>query len=149
MSKTYRDTSEKSQPKLGIIRRTLSYIDKEMYLILYKSLVRPHIEHGSNVWSVIYKKGAKQIENVQRRATRILPILRNLTYSKRLKHLGLPSLEYKRLRSDIIETYKIMNDIDCVDKNKVLPTRNSNTRGHHQKIYKKRSRINVRKYSFT
>ena len=37
-----------------------------MFLTLFKSIVRPHLEYGSNVWSVIYKKKAIQIENVEK-----------------------------------------------------------------------------------
>ena len=43
-----------------------------MFLTLFKRIVRPHLEYGSNVWSVIYKKEAIQIENVQRRATKLV-----------------------------------------------------------------------------
>ena len=41
---------------LGIIFRTFSYMDTEMFLSLYKSMVRPHIEYATQVWSPIYKK---------------------------------------------------------------------------------------------
>ena len=48
---------KKANKKLGIINRTFNYImDKEMFLVLYKSLVGPHLEYGSVVWSVINKK---------------------------------------------------------------------------------------------
>jgi hypothetical protein len=46
-----------------------------MFLTLFKSIVGPHLEHGSNVWSVIYKKEAMQIENLQRRATTLVKII--------------------------------------------------------------------------
>ena len=36
-----------------------------MFTTLYKSIVRPHLEYGSNIWSVMHKKEAIQIENVQ------------------------------------------------------------------------------------
>jgi hypothetical protein len=42
-------------------------MDKDMFLTVFKSIVRPHLEYGSSVWSVIYKKEAIQLENVQRR----------------------------------------------------------------------------------
>ena len=45
-------------------------MDKEMFLPLYKSVVRPHLEYGSNIWSIIYQQNAIQIENVQRRASK-------------------------------------------------------------------------------
>ena len=41
---------------LGIIFRTLTYIDQEMFLDLYKSIVRPHLEYATPVWSSLYKK---------------------------------------------------------------------------------------------
>ena len=49
-------------------------MDKNMFTTLYKSIVRPHLEYGSNIWSVMYKKEAIQIENVQRRATKLSKI---------------------------------------------------------------------------
>ena len=140
---------KKANQKLGIIKRTFSFMDKEMFLTLYKSLVRPHLEYGSSVWSVIFKKDAIQLENVQRRATKLIPNISNLSYENRLKHLGIPSLQYRRLRADIIQTYKIQKEIDCVDKNKLFPPRISNTRGHQQKIFKTYSRTNIRKHSFS
>ena len=44
--------------------------------------------------------------------------LKELPYEARLKKLGLPSLEYRRLRSDVIEVYKILNQLDIVSINK-------------------------------
>jgi hypothetical protein len=61
---------------------------------LKESIVRPHLEYGSSVWSVIYKKEAIQLENVQRRATKLIKNIQHKTYTQRLKHLGLPSLHY-------------------------------------------------------
>ena len=41
---------------LGIIFRMFTYIDKEMFLNLFKSLVRPQLEYASSIWSTLYKK---------------------------------------------------------------------------------------------
>ena len=49
-------------------------MDKNMFTTLYKSIVRPHLEYGSNIWSVMHKKEAIQIKNVQRQATKIFNI---------------------------------------------------------------------------
>ena len=46
----------KANQRLGMIKRSFSYMDKEMFLTLFKSIVRPHLEYGRNVWYVIYKK---------------------------------------------------------------------------------------------
>jgi hypothetical protein len=49
------------------------------------------------------------IENIQRRATKLIPGLSDLSYEDRLRRLKLPSLSYRRSRGDMIEVYKIMS----------------------------------------
>ena len=57
-----------------------------------------------------------ELENVQRRATKLIPSLQNLTYSERLQNLNLPSLSYCHNHMDLIMTYKILNENVLVDK---------------------------------
>ena len=81
---------------IGLIFKTFTSMDKDMFLNLFKSLVRPHLEYASSVWSPQHKKDMIAIENVQRRATRMLPTrmlpcLKGKTYLERLKILGLPN----------------------------------------------------------
>ena len=83
---------------LGIIFRTFSYIDKEMFLKLFKSFVRPHLEYASPIWSPLYKKDKISIENVQRRGIRLVKSLKGLPYETILRELGLPTLQYRRER---------------------------------------------------
>ena len=62
---------------------------------------------------------------------------KDLTYPERLKKLSLPSLEYRRERSDLIQVYKILNGIDKVEKDKLFTMATYQaTRGHPMKIYK-------------
>jgi hypothetical protein len=49
----------------------------------------------------------------------------------------------------MIETYKILNNIDKVQYEQILPLNQTTTRGHSKKLYKKNCRTNVRKYSFS
>ena len=65
---------------LGLIFRSLIYIDKVMFLNLYKSLVRPHLEYVTEV-----QKDNITLENVQRRATRLVNSLSGRTYEDRFK----------------------------------------------------------------
>ena len=88
---------KKTNRNLGIsFKRSFSYIDKPIVLNLYKALVRPHLEYASTVWTVIYNKDCIAIENVQRRATRLVQGVRNLNYTERMTELGLPSIQYRR-----------------------------------------------------
>ena len=63
-----------------------------MYMFLYKALVRPHLESNNVIWAPKYKKDVELLEQVQRRATKQVPGLRDMEYSDRLKHLKLPTL---------------------------------------------------------
>jgi len=65
----------KANKMLGIIRRCFKFLDKESFLYLYKSIVRPHQEYGNIIWypKLLYQSAA--IERVQRRATKMIPKL--------------------------------------------------------------------------
>ena len=47
-----------------------------------------------------------------------MPELRNLTYEKRLCALGLTTLEERRTRGDMIETYKLITNKEDINPNK-------------------------------
>ena len=74
------------------------------------SMVRPHLEYGNIIWGPHFKQDMKAIERAQKRATRMIPTLKDRRYTERLKALDLPSLEYRRKRGDMIMYYKIMTD---------------------------------------
>ncbi len=94
---------------LGMIKNSFSYLDTNSMKLLFTSLVRPRLEYAAPIWNLssIGIGKIKQIENIQRRATKI-PELKGLSYTDRLFALNLPSLEKRRLRGDLIEFFKIM-----------------------------------------
>ena len=94
-----------------MVRRSYTFLDKDTLLKLFKSLVRPHLEYAHSVWPVTYKKDMTLIENVQRRATRMVPELKGLEYEERLCALKLPSMAYRRIRGDVIEAYKYTHNM--------------------------------------
>ena len=140
---------------LGAIRRGFSYLNETTLLQLYTSLVRPHLEYANPVWSPRYIRDINSIENVQRRATKMIPDIRDLSYEDRLKHLKLPSLAYRRIRGDMIETFKILNNIYDNKVSKFLPLHRDKVanplkiRGHSKKLHKKKHSIKLRKQFFS
>ena len=90
---------------LGIIKRNFSFINRDIFIKLYRSLVRPHLEYGQCIWSPYLIHCKKEIEKVQRRATKIVPGMNNLSYEERLIKLKLSSLNYRRMRGDLIQKY--------------------------------------------
>ena len=53
------------------------------------------------------------LEKIQRRATKLIPGLRDLSYEER----GLTTLETRRLRGDQIEVFKILKGYENIDSN--------------------------------
>ena len=92
---------------LGLIKRSFVLWIKVL-LCLYKSLVRSHLNYGDLIRFPVLKKHIRMIENVQRRAIRILSTLRHLSYSERLQELNLTTLLYRRRRADLIQVFKII-----------------------------------------
>ena len=137
---------------LGLIKRSFNHMDKDMILILYKSLIRPNLEYGSAIRSTHYKKESTKLENIQKRATKILPEMKNKSYTERVRSLGLPSLEYRRLRSDVIQAFEIHKNLDRLDATKLFPKPMNplrlTSRRHTFKLYKPQCRTNIRKFSF-
>ena len=48
---------------------------------------------------------------VQKRATKLVTLLKKLPYKERLLQLNLHTLKYRRLRGDMIQVYKIIHDM--------------------------------------
>ena len=104
----------KRNSTMGLIRRTMEYMDEENFRLLYTALVRPHLEYANGVWSPYLKKKQQHTtatENAQRRATRLVPGLSKLSYKERLRRLRLPTLSYRRYRGDMIEVFKITHGL--------------------------------------
>ena len=79
-------------------------------MLLYKSLIRPHLEYANVIWYTKYK--SISVKRVQRRATKLLIETRHMTYTQRLEYLELLSLWYKRLSGDMTQVLKIIKGID-------------------------------------
>ena len=76
--------------------------------------------------------------------------IRHLNYSDRIRELGLPSLQYRRTRADLIEVFKILNGIDNCDKTQLFHTQPlQRTRGNSQKLFKCQFRLDLRKHFFS
>ena len=140
----------KANQIVGLIRRSFRFLDSDTFVLLFKALVRPHLEYACSVWCPHFKKDIDLLENVQRRASKMLPGLREKSYEERLRTLKLPTLRYRRLRGDMIEVYKICHEIyDRRVTGGFLPySDNVNTRGNSFKLAKRRCRLDIRKFSF-
>jgi len=110
-------TAKKAWSVLGMVKRHFKVIDKEDFMVLYKTYIRPHLEYQYcvQIWSPHLKKDIECLERIQRRPTKLVKGLKQKSYQEWLKILGLHSLQQRRLRGDLIETYKILTGKECVN----------------------------------
>ena len=142
--------ASKGNQILGLIRRNITYKGKKLIIPLYKAIVRPHLEYCIQAWRPYRKKDIDTLERIQRRATKMIPELRDLNYEERLKECGLTTLETRRLRGDHIEVFKILNWYENIDRNTFFSLKkDSRTRGHEVKLVKDQCRLDIRKHSFS
>ena len=150
-SKHVSNKISKANSVLGLIKRNFDLLPPKAFLLLYISLVRPHLEYAVCVW-MPYEKGIiEAIEKIQIRATKLIKKYNKLSYDQRLKLLELPTLLYRRIRGDMIQVFKMV----CMNEglSETFPIFHrpsySFTRGHKFKLVKSNFKLNIRKYYFT
>ena len=144
---THMSAAVKKGSILGLIKRSFVALDEDTLPLLFTSMVRPHLEYANIIWGPHFIGDIRAVERVQKRATKLIPILRNVPYRERLKNL--PSLEYRRKRGDMITYYKIMNGKVNIGLNNFFLLNKRNTRVHNLKILKnRRATKQVRQQSF-
>ena len=120
---------------LGVVHRQFRDLDRKSFPIIYKGFIRLHLEYAIQSWCPYQKGDIEHLEKVQRKATRLFFIVkgyRYLPYEKRLRKLGLTTLQTRRLRGDLIETFKIITAKEQVNRETFFQLYRSvyDTRGH-------------------
>ena len=77
--------------------------------------IRPILEYNSIIWNPTEIYLIDLIENVQRHFTKNIPSLANLSYKERLSRLNLEPLELRRLHFDLVNYFKILNNLSSLD----------------------------------
>ena len=140
--------TKKASKLLALIRRTFVHLDEKILPLLYTAIVRPHLEFCNTIWHPLWKKDKEMLEDIQRRATRMIPEMKEKTYEERLKALNIPSLYYRRARGDMIECFKYLTGIYKVPTD-FIPLDTNRTRGHSLKLKKQSAKKHVRCNAFS
>jgi len=69
-----------------------NFMDKSIFL-LYKAMVRPHLEYANSVPCPFKKWDIENIEKVQKKGIKLIISLKKLPYLERLRQLKLPTLK--------------------------------------------------------
>ena len=138
----------KANQTMGMIRCAFTFMDEDMFVYLFKAFVHSLLEYANAVWNPHKAKDINAVESLQRRATKLIPNLKDLTYTERLQTLKLPTLIYRRTRGDMIETYKILK-IYNENVTPVIKLNAATTRGNRLKMLWFRPNKDIRKFAFT
>ena len=141
----------KANRVLAVTRRTFDTIDATTFKYIFKGLVRPHLEYAAPIWSPHDDNLKEQIENVQRRATKLIPAISHLDYPDRLKALKMPTLAYRRVRGDMIQVYKLLNGKYDTSLPQFLTLSHNKEKGlnrHNLDLYLHNCSKDIKKYCF-
>jgi len=113
-------------------------------------MVRPHLEYVNSVWCPHELGDIKEIEKVQKRATKLVINLKKISYTNRLQRLKLRSLKYRRLRGDMMEVFKMTHNTYDPDVSlKLEYNLGCSTRGNKYKLLNCTFCHDLRKYYFS
>jgi ribonuclease P/MRP protein subunit RPP40 len=108
---------KKANSVLGQMSRSFHFRDRNVWIRLYKTFVRPHLELCVQAWSPWYVKDCDLLESVQKRAVNMVIGLRATNYDDKLRELKLPSLKARRTRGDMIQVWKYLHGANLGGEN--------------------------------
>jgi hypothetical protein len=147
----------KANNMIATLRRTFTYWNKQIFLKLYCTFVRPHLEYCVQAWNPSLKKDIAKLEKIQRRATKLIPEIRKKSYEERLRYLGLTTLEKRRERGDVIQYFKFhsgINKISWYNGNRLMVSGRGDgpaagVRGNHHRIARQLTTVEARRNFIT
>jgi hypothetical protein len=107
----------KATQRVGVFFRGFSSRHPALMKKAFITYIRPTLEFNSNIWNPTKKYFIDKLENIQRRFTKRVHSLSHLSYLDRLKALKLEPLELRRLKFDLIQYFKVLNNFTCIVPN--------------------------------
>ena len=133
-----------------------SFSSKNIWILLraYLTFVRPLLEYGSIIWNPQFSQDKTSVESVQRYYTKKMFQRCNIpftSYEDRLYKINLKTLEYRRMETDLIMVYKILNNIVDIRQEDFFEMYVStyNTRRHKLCITNSTPKTELEKSSFS
>ncbi len=96
---------------LFYLKRSLAAFTSSIFLPLYKTFIRPHLEYAIHATHPILFRYAEALEKVQKLALKFVKDFRHVPYEAALMQLRLFSLTHRRIRGDLIPVFKITHGL--------------------------------------
>ena len=107
-----RSVAAKAKWKFSALKQSFTSRNQQMWEILWKTHIRPHLEHAIQAWSPHMKAGIDVLERVQRAVTKHIGGMNGLTYEQRL---SWTTLEQRRVRGCLILIYQLLYENAAVN----------------------------------
>ena len=135
---------------LGIIKRNFRHLTIATFVLLYKTMVRCHLDYCCSDWAPYKKSDIEALEKVQKKATKILPSLRHISYPNHLTVCKLTTLPCRQIRGDMIELYKIVSGkYDSAITPTLITSDTHKTKGNDLRLQKSCLKYDMHKFYFT
>ena len=122
----------KANQRIHMIRRCFTGLNENKVTTIFKSIIRPGLEYASITWNPWLKKDKRALENIQNRVKRLSN-----------KDLQLESLESRRRRTDLVETYKFVTGKYKTKTSRIFKQPHRTLRGHCLKLFKPPAKTEV------
>ncbi len=135
---------------LFYLTRPFAALTSSIFLPLYKTFIRPHLEYAIQATHPILCRDAEALEKVQKLALKFVKGLRHVPYEAALKQLRLFYLTHRQIRGDLIAMFKITHGLleFPMASTFVYPTRQG-LGGHAFKFHQQRCCTRRRQFAFT
>jgi hypothetical protein len=118
--------------------------DVDFLLKMYEIYVRPIVESSSPVWSPYLKKDIDLVEKVQRRFTKRVPGMSDLSYEQRLTSLNMYSLMHRRIIADLVLTFNIIRNSSSLRFDDFFAyASQTHSRSHHLRLQLPKNMTNI------
>ena len=125
----------KAKQRIYLIFKSFTTRNINVLDFAYKTYILPIVDYCSNVWCPSKLGDIDRLEKIQRYFTKRLQGLWNIPYCNKLQICCLPSLEQRRLYSDLVLCFKIVHKLIALDfDNFFVLDPNTRTRGHNFKL---------------
>ncbi len=140
----------KAKSRCYLLLKSFRNRNIRLMVFAFKVYVLPLLDYCSTIWCPYKLNDIDRIEAVQRSFTKKLEGLATLSYVERLLVCELPSLELRRLRTDLILCFKIIHKLIALNFSDFFQfdTNSHGTRGHRYKLMLPLVRTSVRKNFF-
>ena len=101
----------KARKLIGLLYRRFNGANSATLLQLYLTMIRPHLEYASPVWSPFIRKEVRMIEDVEKFAMRVITKRWDMGYWDLLSTVNVSSLESRRLLTTLCTMYKIVHGL--------------------------------------